>query len=355
MMPRPLNKLIPTTVVGSYPQPPWLVDLDRLKDHIVPRVRAHDIWRVAPPLLAEAQDDATLIAIRDMERAGIDIISDGEVRRESYSNHFIMGLSGVDLDRPAKVEAMPGHWVEIPRVAGPIRRLKPIEIKAMKFLRANTDRATKITLPGPFTLSQQAHNEFYEDDEAIAMAFAAVINEEALALQCAGADVIQIDEPWLRRDPAAASRYGIKAINRAFQGITVTKAIHLCFGYAFIAPGQKPTTYPFLEQLADTVVDHISVEAAQPHLDLASLHKLTGKTIMLGVLDLSTAHAEAPEDIAALLRSALKFIPADRLVAAPDCGMKYMALKLAFEKLAAMAQGAAMVRNEINGRSELPQ
>lgn len=349
MVPRPLPELIPTTVVGSYPQPTWLVDLDRLKDHIVPRVRADDIWRVKPEQLAEAQDDATLVAIRDMERAGIDIISDGEVRRESYSNHFVMGLDGIDIDSPAKVEAMPGHWVEIPRVAGAIRRLGPVEVDAMKFLRANTDRAAKITLPGPFTLSQQAHNEFYEDDETMAMAFAAVINEEALALQAAGADVIQIDEPWLRRDPAAASRYGIKAINRAFQNITVTKAIHLCFGYAFVAPGQKPKTYPFLEQLAATIVDHISVEAAQPQLDLGSLHKLTGKTIMLGVLDLSAAQAETPATVASRLRAALEFIPADRLVAAPDCGMKYMTRRLAFDKLSAMAHGAAMVRDELNG------
>lgn len=343
------SKLISTTVVGSYPQPLWLVDLAKLKEHVVPRVRAGDIWRIPEPLLKDAQDDGTRLAIHDMERAGVDVITDGEIRRESYSNRFVFGLDGIDVDNPAMVEAAPGFSMPVPRVVGPIRRRVPTEVEDMLFLRANTGRTTKITLPGPFTLSQQARNEYYDDDEAMVFAFADAVNAEAMALEAAGADVVQIDEPWLRRDPAAAARYGVRAIDRALRGVSVTKAIHLCFGYAFIGAGQKPKNYPFLSQLAESCVDQISIEAAQPNLNLDALQALEGKTIILGVLDLKSTQSETPQEVAARLRAALAHVAPDCLQAAPDCGMKYLPRSLAFAKLKAMVEGADIVRQELEG------
>src|SRR5215510_13730531 len=314
--------LLPTTVVGSYPQPDWLVDRALLHSG-VPRVRMHELWRVSEPYLAQAQDDATLIAIRDMERAGIDIITDCEMRRESYSNRFATALEGIDNESPATITNRAGRTVKVPRVVGKIRRRGPVEVADMAFLRRNTERMAKITLPGPFTMAQQAKNEFYKDDDEMIMDFAAAVNAEVLDLQAAGADVIQLDEPWLRNDPDAAKRIAIKAINRALQGLKVPTVVHLCFGYAAVVHGQKPAGYSFLPQLADCKVGQISIEAAQPKLDLGVLSDLAGKTIVLGVIDLADERIETPQQVAERIRGALKHVAAQRLVPAPDCGMKY--------------------------------
>jgi 5-methyltetrahydropteroyltriglutamate--homocysteine methyltransferase len=339
--------LLPTTVVGSYPQPDWLVDRAMLSKS-VPRTRMMEMWRVPGAYLEQAQDDATVVAIRDMERAGIDIVTDGEIRRESYSNRFATALAGIDIDNPAIITARSGP-TPVPRVVGKISRTQPVELRDMQFLRGNTDRAAKITLPGPFTMSQQAKNEFYADDEELAMAMAAAVNAEALELEKAGADVIQLDEPWVRNDPAAAKRYAVKAINRALQGIKVPTVVHLCFGYAAVVPGEtKPSGYSFLAELADTSAEQISIEAAQPKLDLGVLKELSSKKIMLGVLDLANPEIESAEMVADRIRHGLKYVAADRLVPAPDCGMKYMPRHIAFGKLKAMADGAAMVRREIS-------
>ncbi|BDG71954.1 uroporphyrinogen decarboxylase family protein [Roseomonas fluvialis] len=341
--------LLPTTVVGSYPQPDWLVDRAILtKNNVVPRVRLKEIWRVAEDALEQAQDDATLIAIRDMERAGIDIITDGEMRRESYSNRFALALDGVDVDNPAIVSGRMGKPTPVPRVTGPIRRRHAVEQRDVEFLRANTDRRIKITLPGPFTMSMQAHDEHYGDDEAFAMAYAEVVAEEARDLVAAGADVIQLDEPWLQARPEQAKRYGVKAINRALEGVGGTTVVHLCFGYAALV-SDKPSGYSFLPQLADSTAVQISIEAAQPKLDLGMLKELSNKTIMLGVLDLGTNEVETAETVAARLREGLRHVPAERLVAAPDCGMKYLPRARAFAKLKALADGAAIVRRELAG------
>ena len=341
------EKLFPTTVVGSYPQPDWLVDRAMLSK-VVPRVRMTELWRVPEEWLEQAQDDATVVAIRDMERAGIDIITDGEIRRESYSNRFATALEGMDLDNPGMVKARSG-MTPVPRVVGAIRRVRAVELRDMQFLRANTGRPAKITLPGPFTMGQQAKNEFYRDDEELAMDFAAAVNAEAHDLQEAGADVIQLDEPWLRNDPEAAKRYAVRAINRALQGITVPTVVHLCFGYAAVVPGaSKPTGYSFLPGLADSIAQQISIEAAQPKLDLGVLADLAGKKIMLGVLDLGDDTVEAPELVAQRIRAGLKYVKAENLIPAPDCGMKYMSREAAFGKLKALADGAAIVRREIS-------
>jgi 5-methyltetrahydropteroyltriglutamate--homocysteine methyltransferase len=343
------DRLLPTTVVGSYPQPDWLVNRDILVGNkVVPRVRLKQVWRVPEDALEQAQDDATLIAIRDMERAGIDIITDGEMRRESYSNRFAVALDGVDVDNPATVTSRNGTPTAVPRVVGPIRRREPVEKRDMEFLRANTDRLTKITLPGPFTLSMQAHDEHYGDDEALAMAYAAVVAEEARDLKAAGADVIQLDEPWLQARPEQAKRYGVKAIDRALEGVAGPTVVHLCFGYAAVV-ADKPSGYSFLPQLADSAASQISIEAAQPKLDLGILGDLANKTVMLGVLDLGTAEVESAAEVAARLRAGLKHVPAERLVAAPDCGMKYLPRDRAFAKLKALAEGAAIVRRELAG------
>ena len=340
--------LLPTTVVGSYPQPAWLVDRDILTaNNVVPRVRLSAIWKVAPEALEGAQDDATLIAIRDMERAGIDIITDGEMRRESYSNRFALALDGVDVDNPAIVSGRAGKPTPVPRVTGPIRRRHAVEVRDVEFLRASTDRKIKITLPGPFTLSMQAHDEHYRDDEALAMAYAVAVAEEAADLVAAGADVIQLDEPWLQARPEQAARYGIKAINRALQGVGGTSVVHLCFGYAALVK-DKPSGYSFLPQLADSTATQISIEAAQPRLDLGILSDLSNKTIMLGVLDLGSEEVETAETVAARVRAGLRHIPAERLVLAPDCGMKYLPRARAFAKLKALVDGTAMVRREIS-------
>ena len=339
--------LLPTTVVGSYPQPDWLVDRAMLKD-TVPRVRLRQLWRVAEPYLAQAQDDATLLAIRDMERAGIDIITDGEMRRESYSNRFATALEGIDNDNPATITNRAGRSVEVPRVVGKIQRRKPVEVADMAFLRRNTARKAKITLPGPFTMAQQAKNEFYADADEMVMDLAAAVNAEVHDLVAAGADVIQLDEPWLRNDPDAAKRIAIKAIDRALAGLSVPTVVHLCFGYAAVVHGQKPTGYSFLPQLADSAAQQISIEAAQPKLDLGVLSELAGKTIMLGVIDLADQAIETPEQVAQRIRRALKYVAPERLVPAPDCGMKYLARETAFGKLTALSAGAAMVRRELS-------
>jgi len=339
------EKLLPTTVVGSYPQPDWLVDRGMLSK-IVPRVRVRELWRVADEFLEQAQDDATLLAIRDMERAGVDIITDGEMRRESYSNRFATALEGIDIERPAMITNRAGRAVPVPRVVGPIRRPRPIEVRDMRFLRANTDRRAKITLPGPFTMAQQAKNEHYADDEEMALAFAAAVNEEAHDLQAAGADVIQLDEPWLRNDPEAAGRYALKAIDRALAGLTVPTVVHLCFGYAAVVH-EKPSGYSFLPQLADTIAEQISIEAAQPRLDLGVLKDFARKKIVLGVIDLGDPRVEPAETIAARIRAGLAHVSADRLIPAPDCGMKYLSREVAFGKLKAMCEAAAIVRREL--------
>ena len=341
------ERLLPTTVVGSYPQPDWLIDRAMLSK-VVPRVNMHEMWRVAPERLREAQDDATILAIRDMERAGIDIISDGEARRESYSNYFIAALEGVDADSPAVIVSKAGRETRVPRVTGPIRRRGPVEVRDLAFLRANTDRQIKITLPGPFTMAQQAHDEHYGDLEAMAMGFADAVNAEVRDLAAAGADVIQLDEPWLRNDPDNARRFAVKAINRALEGVTVPTVVHLCFGYAAVVPGQKPTGYSFLVELADSVAEQISIECAQPHLDMGMLADLSNKKILLGVIDLGNPVIERADEVAARIRAGLKHVDAMRLIPAPDCGMKYLPRATAFGKLKALAGGAAIVRRELS-------
>jgi 5-methyltetrahydropteroyltriglutamate--homocysteine methyltransferase len=342
MTPHPLT----TTVVGSYPQPDWLVDRAMLSKG-VPRVRLQAMWRVEAALLEQAQDDATVVAIRDMERAGIDIISDGEIRRESYSNRFATALDGVDVERPGVIRDRNGNETRVPRVVGRIRRTAPVELRDMQFLRRNTDRPAKITLPGPFTMAQQAQNEFYRDIEELAMDFAAAVNAEARELEAAGADVIQLDEPWLRNDPEGARRYAVPAINRALAGLTVPTALHLCFGYAAVVKHQKPTGYSFLPQLAETIAAQISIEAAQPRLDLGVLADLAGKHIILGVIDLGDPAVETVDQVAERIRAGLARVAPERLILAPDCGMKYLPRETAFGKLKALSDGARAVRAEL--------
>jgi len=341
------EKILPTTVVGSYPQPDWLIDRDNLKGRLPPRVRAREVWRVAPEFLEQAQNDATLLAIRDMERAGIDIITDGEMRRESYSNRFATALGGVDIDRPGSALDRTGHANPVPRVVGPIRRLRPVEIEDVRFLRANTDRKIKITLPGPFTMAQQAQDDFYKDEEALALAYAAAVNDEARDLKAAGTDVIQLDEPYLQARPDKAKRYGVTAINRALEGIPGPTALHLCFGYAHVVH-ERPSGYSFLPQLADTIVDQISIEAAQPDLDPGVLRDLSAKTLIVGVVSLGDPAVETAEQVAARIRRILAVLSPERVIAAPDCGMKYLARDTAFAKLKALADGAALVRRDLS-------
>jgi len=341
---RPLS----STVVGSYPQPAWLIDRDALGSHSVPRVRVSQAWRIPEAYLQEAQDDATLVAIRDMERAGIDTITDGEIRRESYSNRFATALEGIDAEHPATIYPGPrGEPRSVPRIVGPVRWREPVEARDVEFLRANTDRVTKITLPGPFTMAQQAANEAYDDPDELVMDLAAAVNAEARALERAGADVIQLDEPWLRNNPEAARRIAVRAIDRALEGLTATTAVHLCFGYAALVADKSANRYDFLGELSDCVAEQISVEAAQPKLDLGQLSELGPKVIALGVLDLGDPEVESADIVAARIRAALAHVPAERLMPAPDCGMKYLSRRVAFAKLRALSAGTARVRGEL--------
>jgi 5-methyltetrahydropteroyltriglutamate--homocysteine methyltransferase len=342
----PSLPLLPTTVVGSYPQPDWLIDRAKLGSK-VPRIRMPEIWRIPPAQLAEAQDEATRLAIRDMEQAGIDILTDGEMRRESYSNRFATALDGVDIENPATIVNRVGGRSLVPRIVGPIRRRAPVEVADVEFLRRVTDRPIKITLPGPFTMAQQVQDEHYRDEEALALAYAAAVNDEIRDLKAAGADLIQIDEPWLEARPEAARRYGVAAIDRALEGIDGTTVVHLCFGYA-AAVKDKPGAYRFLAELAESRATQVSIEAAQPKLDLGVLREFGSKTVMLGVLDLGTDKVESAEEVAARTRAALDYIEPERLVVAPDCGMKYLSRDVAFGKLCALAGGAAIVRREID-------
>ena len=340
------DKLLPTSLVGSYAQPDWLIDRERLAGRFPPRVRALELWRVPPEWLGQAQDDATLLAIRDQERAGLDIVTDGEMRRESYSNRFATALDGVDIDDPGTALDRSGHPNPVPRVVGPIRRRHPVEIEDVRFLRANTERRIKMTVPGPFTMSQQAQNDFYADEAELALGYAAAVNAEIKDLFAAGADIVQLDEPYMQARPEKARAYGLAALERALQGVEGETALHICFGYAAIIH-ERPSGYSFLPELAAAPVDAISIETAQSGLDCAVLEALADKRIILGVLDLSTAEVETPETVAARIRRALPHCPAERLVVAPDCGLKYLPRAAAFAKMQAMVAGADLVRREL--------
>jgi 5-methyltetrahydropteroyltriglutamate--homocysteine methyltransferase len=344
-MPLPL---LPTSLVGSYAQPEWLIDRQKLAGRFPPRVRAKELWRVAPAWLEQAQDDATLVAIREQERAGLDIITDGEMRRESYSNRFATALEGVDIDNPGTALDRSGHPNPVPRVAGKVRRKHAVEVRDVQFLRANTDRTIKITVPGPFTMSQQAQNDFYQDEEEMALDYAAAVNAEIKDLFAAGADIVQIDEPYMQARPEKARKYGLKALNAALDGVQGTTAVHICFGYAAIIH-VRPEAYSFLPELANSPVQQVSVETAQSNLDCSVLKTLPGKTIILGVLDLSDMSIETPEVVAGRIRRALPHVAAERIVVAPDCGLKYLPREVAFGKMRAMVEGAAIVRRELAG------
>jgi len=341
-----LNTLLPTTLVGSYPQPEWLINRGMLASNTPPRVRMRELWRVEPDLLEQAQDDATLIAVYDQERAGLDILTDGEMRRESYFNRFATALEGIDLDNPGTVISRTGKKALVPRVVGKVKRTRPVGVRDVQFLRAHTSRQIKITVPGPFTMCQLAQNDYYKSPAEMANDYADAVRGEIEDLFAAGADVVQIDEPYMQANPEPAREYGVAAVQRALDGLKGTTALHICFGYGSMVKG-KPARYDFLPELAATPVKQISVETAQPSLDCSVLAELPTKTIILGTLDLSTSEIESPETVAARIRRALPYVSADRIIVAPDCGLKYLSRDVAFGKMQAMVEGARLVRAEL--------
>jgi 5-methyltetrahydropteroyltriglutamate--homocysteine methyltransferase len=338
--------LLRTSLVGSYPQPDWLINRDKLGKQMPPRVRAGDLWRIDDAWLEQAQDDATLLAIRDQEMAGVDILTDGEMRRESYSNRFATALDGLDLDNPGTITSRSGATVTVPRIVGEIRRRHAVQVRDVEFLRANTTRSIKITVPGPFTMSQQARDEYYRDEEQLALAYATAVNEEIRDLFAAGADFVQIDEPYMQAYPDKAARYGLKALNKALEGVDGETAVHICFGYAALVAG-RPAEYSFLAELAECSVKQISIETVQSGISCAVLSKLPGKTIILGVIDLSSHQIETPDQVASRIRRALPYVNPEALIVAPDCGMKYLPRQVAFGKLKAMVEGTAIARAEL--------
>lgn len=337
--------LFPTTLVGSYPQPEWLIDREKLAGRFPPRLRARELWRIPEPWLAQAQDDATVLAIRAQEEAGLDIVTDGEIRRESYSNRFATALEGVDIDNPGKGLDRSGHPITLPRIAGKIRRTRPVEVEDLRFLKKHTNKQVKITVPGPFTMSEQAQNDYYPTGEEAAMDYAVAVNEEIRDLFAAGADVVQIDEPWMQARPEKARQYGLKALNRALQGIEGTTAVHVCFGYAAVIH-QKPSGYSFLPELAGCSCRQVSIEAAQPGLDCSVLSTLKNKKIMVGCIDLNDMTVETPQTVVARIKRALPYAPKENVILAPDCGMKYLPREVAFGKMKAMVEAARILRAE---------
>jgi 5-methyltetrahydropteroyltriglutamate--homocysteine methyltransferase len=337
--------LFPTTLVGSYPQPDWLIDREKLAGRFPPRVRMRELWRIPEPFLAQAQDDATVLAIKAQEEAGLDIITDGEIRRESYSNRFATALSGVDLDNPGTALDRSGHANPVPRIVGTIRRLRPVEVDDLKFLKRHTRHKVKITVPGPFTMSQQAQNDFYPTEAELALDYAAAVNEEIRDLFAAGADIVQLDEPYMQARPDKARQFGQQALARALEGVSGQTAVHICFGYAAIIH-QRPSGYSFLPELAACPCRQISIETAQSGLDCEVLAKLAGKQIMVGAIDLSDMTVESPETVAARVRRALQYVSPENVIIAPDCGMKYLPREVAFGKMRAMAAAAKILRNE---------
>jgi len=337
--------LFPTALVGSYPQPEWLIDRKKLAGRFPPRVRARDLWRVPEPFLREAQDDATLLAIQAQEAAGLDIVTDGETRRESYSNRFATALEGVDIDNPGTALDRSGHPNPVPRIVGRIRRKHPVEIEDLKFLKSNTAKTVKITVPGPFTMAQQAQNDFYKSEEEAALDYAAAVNEEIRDLFAAGADIVQVDEPYMQARPEKARQFGLKALNRALEGVKGVTAVHICFGYAAIIH-QRPSGYSFLPEFAGCSCQQVSIETAQSNLDCSVLEKLKDKKIMVGCIDLSDMKVETPQKVVERLKRALKYLKPENVIVAPDCGMKYLPREVAFGKMRAMVEGAKLLRAE---------
>jgi 5-methyltetrahydropteroyltriglutamate--homocysteine methyltransferase len=340
--------LFPTTLVGSYPQPEWLIDREKLAGRFPPRVRMRELWRLPEPFLAQAQDDATVLAVKAQEDAGLDIVTDGEIRRESYSNRFATALSGVDLDNPGTALDRSGHPNPVPRVVGKVRRLRPVQVGDLGFLKRHTRKTVKITVPGPFTMSQQAQNDFYATEAELALDYAAAVNEEIQDLFAAGADIVQLDEPYMQARPEKAREFGLQALNRALEGVTGRTAVHICFGYAAIIH-QRPSGYSFLPELAGCPCRQISVETAQSRLDCEVLSKLPGKQIMVGAIDLSDMTVESPETVANRVRCALKYLSPENVIIAPDCGMKYLPREVAFGKMRAMVEAAQILRKEFGG------
>jgi 5-methyltetrahydropteroyltriglutamate--homocysteine methyltransferase len=337
--------LFPTMLVGSYPQPEWLIDREKLAGRFPPRVRMTELWRVPEPFLAQAQDDATVLAIKAQEDAGLDIITDGEIRRESYSNRFATALSGVDLDNPGTALDRSGHPNRVPRVVGKIRRMRPVQVGDLGFLKRHTSKTVKITVPGPFTMSQQAQNDFYATEAELALDYAAAVNEEIQDLFAAGADIVQLDEPYMQARPEKARQFGLQALNRALQGVTGRTAVHICFGYAAIIH-QRPSGYSFLPELAGCSCRQVSVETAQSQLDCEVLAKLGDKQIMVGAIDLSDMTVESAQTVASRVRRALKYVSPQNVIIAPDCGMKYLPREVAFGKMRAMVEAAQILRKE---------
>src|SRR5438093_11584097 len=340
--------LFPTTLVGSYPQPEWLIARKKLAGRFPPRVRAKELWRIPEPLLEEAQNDATVLAIKAQEEVGLDIITDGEIRRESYSNRFATALEGVDSDNPGKVLDRSGHPNPVPRIVGRIRRKHAVEVEDLQFLRAHTKKAVKMTVPGPFTMSQQAQNEYYRSEDEAAMDYAVAVNEEIRDLFAAGADIVQVDEPYMQARPEKARQFGLKALNRALEGVKGTTAVHICFGYAAVIH-VRPSGYSFLGELAGCSCQQVSIETAQSNLDCSVLKALPGKKIVLGVIDLNDLTVETPDKVASRIRRALPYVRAEDVIVAPDCGMKYLPREAAFGKLKAMVEGARIMRAELGG------
>ena len=337
--------LFPTTLVGSYPQPEWLIDRAKLAGRFPPRTRAKELWRIPEAYLEEAQNDATLMAIRAQEDAGLDIVTDGEIRRESYSNRFATALAGVDIDNPGTALDRSGHPNPVPRVVGPIKRLRPVEVDDLKFLKAHTTRKVKITVPGPFTMSEQAQNDYYPSGEEAALAYAQAVNEEIRDLFAAGADIVQIDEPYMQARPEKAREYGLKALNKALEGITGETAVHICFGYAAVIHA-RPSGYSFLPELASCSCRQISLETAQSHLDCSVLAGLSNKKLMVGCIDLSDMAVETPQTVVDRIKRALPFVAKENVVLAPDCGMKYLPRDVADGKMRAMVEAAKILRAE---------
>ena len=340
-----MKKLFQTTIAGSLPKPGWLATPGQLWAP----------WLLEGDALADGKRDAVRLALRDQERAGIDIVTDGEQTRRHFVTTFLEGLDGVDFAHKKSVRIRNRYDADVPVVVGPVARRHPVFVDDARFLRAATGRKVKVTLPGPMTMVDTLYDAHYKSREKLAWAFAEILNDEARAIEGAGVDVIQFDEPAFNVYFDEVRDWGVKTLDRAAQGLACVTAVHICYGYGIKANidwkktlgsewRQYEETFPLL---ARSAIRQVSLECANSRVPIELIGLLEGKDVLVGAIDVATDRVETPEDVAKTIRAALKYVPADRLQPCTNCGMVPLAREVARGKLRALGAGASLVRTEL--------
>ncbi len=340
-----MPRLLQTTIAGSLPKPAWLAE----------PLALWAPWKLDGDALAQGKRDAVRLALFDQEHAGIDIVTDGEQTRRHFVTTFLEGLDGVDFANKKTVRIRNRYDADVPMVVGPVARRHPIYVDDARFLRGETDRKVKYTLPGPMTMVDTLYDGHYKSREKLAWAFAEILNDEARAIEATGVDVIQFDEPAFNVYFDEVRDWGVAALERAAQGLACTTAVHICYGYGIKANNdwkktlgsewrQYEQTFPLL---AKSRIAQVSLECANSHVPIDLIGLLAGKDVLVGAIDVASDVVETPEDVAGTLRAALRFVPAERLYPCTNCGMVPLSRDVARAKLRALAAGAALVRDEL--------